>query len=290
MSVSRSRPRIAVAGPAEATFRIAREIVAAGLPLPVVIADSPGEGTAIAAGLLGSAKAGRDLGDLEGCRAVVLSDAAALAGAALHAAASCIARLAPDAVVIVAGPGSTAAARAFHAVSRHPPRLVLSAGGLAGQRAREAEIALRLGLSRSQVGSLVVGDEGALLRPLVRYEVVGGIPAAMLVPARDRNDDGRTSSVRLPDVREHAGARPLPAARAAAILADAVLRDRRRVLSCGVHVEGAHGLPSAFATLPVIVGAGGLEGLFPLTLTLEDRSFLLRAIERIEEASRAHTR
>jgi malate dehydrogenase len=66
-------------------------------------------------------------------------------------------------------------------------------------------------------------------------------------------------------------------AAAAVVLARAVLRDRRQVLSCGTWVEGAWGIPGGFVTAPVRVGARGAEEPLPLRLTLEEQAFLQRA-------------
>ena len=126
----------------------------------------------------------------------------------------------------------------------------------------------------------MIGDEPPDLRPLARYLKVAGIPVASLRPVDPAHDRGEPWL--LP-------ARPetcrFQSARAAALLADAVISDRRRVLSCGAWLEGEAGLPSCLATHPVIVGARGVEEIFPVALTLEERSFLQAASATIEASA-----
>jgi malate dehydrogenase len=181
-------------------------------------------------------------------------------------------------VVVIAAERSLPRARAFLNASRLPPRQVLAVGGLARRQARAVSLALRLGVSVSQVSLLLVGgeDEPDLVE-LRRYTVAAGIPVEALERALKPEPEERDRWSRPAAPNAPPAARGLDAtARAAALIADAVLRDRRRVLCCGVFAEATHGLPTIFATLPAIIGRHGCEDIFPASLTLEERSFLQR--------------
>src|SRR5678815_5707722 len=104
-------------------------------------------------------------------------------------------------------------------------------------------------------------DSALLLR---RYATVAGVPARQI-----SEKDWRLWS-------EEPAPRVTPSAFIASIvaMAMAVLEDRREVLSCGAWVEGAFGLPGAFVTAPVRVGASRAEEPLALKLTLEERSLL----------------
>lgn len=277
-----STPRLTVIGSPPDAAQVAREVGTFGIGRLVIIGRTPGEGAELAAGTAGAAQPGRDLVDVEGSDVVILSGYSPGSGPALEEIAARIARGAPEAVVIVACCRSTAAARAFLRASRLPPRQVIAAGGLAGERAWVAAAATRLGLDRTQISALVIGDEAPALRLLPRYAVLSGIPLRTLPAAASG------AAPELPAISEIAPVESWAAAtgraEAAALIADAVLRDRRRILSCGVHVEGAYGLPTCFVTHPAVIGARGVEEIFPVSLTLEERSFLQQIAAVIEGA------
>jgi len=259
---------IAVAGDPTAAALVAREILARRLGRPVIICGSAGEAAAAADDLAGELVVGKDLAAVRGCRLVVLAGEAARLGEPLVAAAACVARYAPEAVVVIGGPGSNASAQAFLRSAHVGPGLVIGAGGLAGQRSRASALARAAGVDRSQVSLLVVGDEEPLLAELPRYSAVAGIPAV------HAGAGARSGPVAPPGAAAHAAA--------IGAVAEAVLRDRRRVLCCGALIEAGHGLPTCFATFPLVVGARGVERIFPISLTLDERAFLQRAAAAIE--------
>ena len=111
-------------------------------------------------------------------------------------------------------------------------------------------------------------EEFAMTRPLSRYATVAGIPAEML-----ERPGGRAVAPWRTD--RTAGSEAIVAATVA--LATAVLEDRRQIFSCAGWVDSAHGLPGAFVSVPMPVGARGAEEPLPLRLTLEEKALLQRA-------------
>jgi malate dehydrogenase len=174
--------------------------------------------------------------------------------------------------VLIAAERSLARAREFLNSSRLPSNQVLAVGGLARAGAWATALACGLGLSASQVSLLVVGgEEERDLMELRRYTTAAGIPLQALNGAIRGGPEERDRSIPPPSPGSAASL-----ARATALIADAVVRDRRRVLCCGVHAEASRGLPAIFATIPAIIGRHGREEIFPAPLTIEERSFLQR--------------
>jgi hypothetical protein len=118
----------------------------------------------------------------------------------------------------------------------------------------------------------VAGGEERHLIELTRYTSIAGVPPFSL---------GLTTP---PTPASFPPSGPTGRARAAALIADAVIRDRRRVLCCGGFIEGTNGLPAGFVTLPFVIGARGVESAFPVMLSLEERSFIQRSMG--EDASK----
>jgi malate dehydrogenase len=178
------------------------------------------------------------------------------------------ARICPWTALILAAREGLALSREAARASGLAPWLILSPGGLPHAAAEASRLARRLDLSASQICVPVIGGDGPEgTRALARYTTVAGIPAADLGAEPPRAWPGG------PRVRITEEA----LVSAAVALARAVLWDRRLVLSCGAWVDGAFGIPGAYVTAPVPVGARGAEEPLPLSLTLEERAYLQAA-------------
>lgn len=187
---------------------------------------------------------------------------------ALQAARRC-----PSTALILASRAGLALSREAARASGLAPWLILSPGGIPHAAAEASRLARRLDLCASQICVPVIGGDGpGGTRALGRWATVAGIPAAELGPQEPR------AWPREPEVPITQDA----LAGAAVVLARAVLGDRRQVLSCGAWVEGAWGIPGAFVTAPVPVGARGAEEPPALRLTLEERAFLQRAADPMD--------
>jgi malate dehydrogenase len=282
-----SATRAALVGRSTDTAPLARSLLAAGIGPLQVVGRTPGEGAEAAA--LSPDRLFPAYGPeaLDGRDLIVVVEGARLEDGELEDLAGQVARRAPEAVVMVTGPRSNRAAASFLRRSRLEPRQVLATGGLPVQLALAGDLAARLGVSRSQVNVLVAGDEGERVRLLERYSSVAGIPLAILRagakcgsgPEDDAPSEGAKAG-RGPGTEPIRGATPNTETlrRSAVVLAEAVLHDRRQILSCGGLVEAGQGLPAGFMTLPAIVGARGILGRLPLILTVEDRAYLNRVV------------
>lgn len=274
--------RIAVIGGPEESLPVVRELAALGPAALTVIGATPGTGEEIAAASAGAARPGKDTAAIAGNDLVVLAGPEGGSGPSLDRIATALVREAPESVAIVAGTGTTVRALALLRSSRLPARQVLAAGGVAGQLALAGALARKGGFDPSQVNALVIGDEPPDLMPLVHLLTVAGIPLGQLPGSISMKELG--DPWRLPAREE---TRRFQAARAAALIAGAVIADRRKVYCCGVWIEGEAGLPACMVTHPVLVGARGVEEIFPVTLTMEERTYLQGTAAAIEAAAPA---
>jgi len=260
-------------GPAAAVRALGRDLPRLRDARIVVVGASPGEAAETAGILGGRARGGDGPSSAEGADLVVLAGGLDPASAGPPPEAAHLLRLCPEAIVVVCGPKANARAAAFIAVSRIPPSRVLATGGVAAAEALAREAARKLGVDACQVNVLMVGGDAPELRALPRYAAVAGIPLREL----QAGDSAAGASI-LDAARAISGAAGRES-RAALRLVSAVLRDRAQVFSCGVHVEGAHGLPPCFATVPVVVDRGGVREIFSVRLTLEEKAFLQKAAQ-----------
>ena len=66
-------------------------------------------------------------------------------------------------------------------------------------------------------------------------------------------------------------------------MVDAIIRDRKRVLPCAVHLEGEFGVDGLFVGVPVVLGRGGLERVFEITLTPDEQAAFLKSAAAVKE-------
>ena len=195
---------------------------------------------------------------------VVVVDAAA---ADLAAIAGEVARRAPDAVVVVAGAGEAAACRALLAATGFPRRRVVGAGGIVAAAHLRALLADELGLAPCDVSGMALGGSHEDAFVASATVSAGGVPV-----------DGRVDAATLTE-RLRRTLAPGPYARAAAVreVAESILLDRRRVLPCLACCQGEYGLHGVFATVPVLLGAGGINQIVEVALEPGEAEALRRA-------------
>ena len=113
---------------------------------------------------------------------------------------------------------------------------------------------------------MVLGGHGDTMVPLPRYTTVGGIPITQLIP-EDRIEaiSARTAGGggEIVKLLERGSAFYAPGS-AAAIMAESVLNDRRRVIPASCYLTGQYGLDDVYIGVPCIIGANGVEKIFEL--------------------------
>ena len=66
-------------------------------------------------------------------------------------------------------------------------------------------------------------------------------------------------------------------------MVDAILGDRKRVLPCATYLQGEFGVDGYFVGVPVVLGRGGLERVFEITLTDEERAAFDKSVDAVKE-------
>ena len=66
-------------------------------------------------------------------------------------------------------------------------------------------------------------------------------------------------------------------------MVDAILGDRKRVLPCATYLQGEFGVDGYFVGVPVVLGRGGLERVFEIALTAEERAAFDRSVNAVRE-------
>ena len=129
-------------------------------------------------------------------------------------------------------------------------------------------IARAVGCSNEDVQAMVLGGHGDTMVPLPRYTTVNGIPVSQLLSDEEveaickRTASGGGEIVKL---LEKGSAFYAPGS-AAAIMAEAILDDRKRVLPCSTYLSGEYGMDDIYIGVPVVLGRNGVERIIELEL------------------------
>ena len=174
----------------------------------------------------------------------------------------------PDAViVIVSNPMDTMTYLTLKESGLNKHRIIGMGGALDSARFR-TYLSIALGKPSSDIHGMVIGGHGDTMVPLPRYTTVGGIPITQLLDESTiqaiskRTASGGGEIVKL---LERGSAFYAPGS-AAAIMAESVLNDRKRMLPCSALLSGQYGLEDVYIGVPVLLGKNGVENIVELEL------------------------
>ena len=177
------------------------------------------------------------------------------------------------------------ALREFSGLPHH--KVVGMAGVLDSARFRHF-LSAEFDVSMKDVTAFVLGGHGDTMVPLVRYSTVAGIPLPDLVKmgwtTQDRLDGivqrTRDGGAEIVGLLKTGSAFYAPAA-SAVEMAEAFLKDQKRLLPCAAFVDGAYGLKGLYVGVPVILGAGGVERIVDIALTAEEQEMFDRSVDAV---------
>jgi len=167
--------------------------------------------------------------------------------------------------------------------SGFPREKVIGMAGVLDSARFRAFLADALQVSPSNIHALVLGGHGDSMVPLPRYTTVAGIPIPELLPrsAIDalirRTRDGGAEIVNLLQT----GSAYYAPSSAVAEMAEAILRDQKKILPCSVYLMGEYGIHGVFLGVPVKLGAGGMEQILEISLTDEEKASLQASTDEV---------
>jgi malate dehydrogenase len=179
----------------------------------------------------------------------------------------------PNAILIVVTNPLDAMCHVAMQASGFPRERVLGMAGVLDSARFRTFIAQELGVSVEDTHAFVLGGHGDTMVPLPRYSTVAGVPITELMsPERVAALCARTANggAEIVALLKTGSAFYAPAASTFEMV-DAILRDRKRVLPCAVMLDGEFGTTGLFVGVPVVLGAGGMERVFEIKLTADER-------------------
>ncbi|MBW1917081.1 MAG: malate dehydrogenase [Deltaproteobacteria bacterium] len=196
-----------------------------------------------------------------------------------------LAALSPQAILINVANPLDAMCYVMKKVSGFPRPRVMGMAGILDTARFRCFIAMELGIAVEEVHSVVLGGHGDDMVPLLSYTTVSGIPITHLI-RRERLealvDRTRKGGGEIVALLKTGSAYYAPAA-AAAQMAEAILKDQKRVVPVSVYMEGEYGLKDIFFGVPVVLGAGGVEKVLELPMTSEEQAMLEKSAAAVTQ-------
>jgi malate dehydrogenase len=190
-----------------------------------------------------------------------------------------------DAIIVVVTNPLDAMCHVAMDASGFPRERVIGMAGVLDSARFRTFIARELGVSVEDTHAFVLGGHGDTMVPLSRYSTVAGVPITELLPAdRVRALEERTANggAEIVGLLKTGSAFYAPAAGAFEMV-EAILLDRKRVLPCAVRLQGEFDVDGLFVGVPVVLGRGGMERVFEIELTDDERAAFQRSADAVRE-------
>ena len=188
-------------------------------------------------------------------------------------------------IIVVSNPLDTMTYLAYKVSGFSKNRVMGMAGVLDSARFR-VFIAMELNISVEEVQAFVLGGHGDDMVPLIRYSTVAGIPIAELIPEERIKaivDRTRKAGGEIVNLLKTGSAFYSPAA-SAVQMAEAILKDKRRILPCAAYLQGEYGLQDIYFGVPVVLGAAGVEKVIAVRLTAEEQAAVEKSAREVQDS------
>jgi len=144
-------------------------------------------------------------------------------------------------------------------------------------------IAQELDVSREDIRGLVIGEHGDSMVPLVRYASVSGIPITELLRKQQIEKILTLTKNSGSDVIKLKGATTYAPAAVIAIMADAVLKGRNRVMGVSTYLQGEYGFSDISIGVPCVLGKNGVERILELKLDPYTKAEFAKSVNSVSE-------
>jgi len=196
-----------------------------------------------------------------------------------------IRKCAPKAMVIVVSNPLDTMCYVMKEVLGAPRERVIGMAGVLDTARYRSFIAEALDVSVEDIQAMVLGGHGDTMVPLISYTTVAGIPVTQLLK-RDVLDKivdrARNGGAEIVQYLKTGSAYYAPSA-AAVQMAEAIVKDKKRVLPCAAWLQGEYGYRDIYLGVPCKIGAGGLEQIIEVELTSNEKVALGKSAQAVKE-------
>ena len=190
---------------------------------------------------------------------------------------------APDSIIIVVSNPLDVMAYVAMENSGFPRGRVFGMAGILDTARFRSFLALELDVSVEDIQALVLGGHGDSMVPLVSYASVSGIPLTFFLdqekldPIITRTRKGGGEIV---GYLKTGSAYYAPAA-GAVQMAEAIVKDKKRILPCSCFLQGEYGQEGIFIGVPCKLGKAGMEGILEVPLSDDEAEALNNSVTAV---------
>ena len=195
---------------------------------------------------------------------------------------------APNAFVICITNPLDVMVMAFQKYSGLPANKVVGMAGILDSSRFKLFLSEELNVPVREIDAMVMGGHGDTMVPLPRFTKVSGKPLMDLLK------DGKISEEKLESINqrtrdggaeivkylEKGSAFYAPAA-SGAEMAEAFLKDKKKLLPCAAHLHGEYGINNVYAGVPVIIGKEGVERIDEIDLNENEKTEFNNSVEAV---------
>ncbi|MCB2156295.1 malate dehydrogenase [bacterium] len=195
------------------------------------------------------------------------------------------AKASPNSILIIVANPLDAMCHVAKEVSGFPKNRVVGMAGILDTARYRTFLAEAINVSVKDIQALVLGGHGDTMVPLISYTTVSGIPIThflsedQLAPIVERARKGGGEIVAY---LKTGSAFYAPSA-AAIQMAEAILKDQKRILPCAALCEGEFGIDGLYVGVPVMLGANGVEKILEVELTEDEKAALAKSAGAVKE-------
>ncbi len=191
----------------------------------------------------------------------------------------------PDAIIIVVTNPLDVMVYVVWKLSGFPPERVIGMAGALDSARLRAFVAMELGVSVEDVQAMVIGGHADEMVPLAGYTTVAGIPVTkLLAPEKIEAIMARTRAAggEIVGLLKTGSAYYAPSA-AAAEMAEAIIKDKKRIIPCAAYLSGQYGVDGLYVGVPVRLGSGGVEDIIEVELDKAEKEAFDGSVSAIRE-------
>ena len=196
-----------------------------------------------------------------------------------------IARVAPDSIIIMVSNPLDVMAYVAMKTTGFPRERVIGMAGVLDTARYRSFISLELGVSVEDIQALVLGGHGDTMVPLVSYTTISGIPLTQFLGSERIEallDRTRKGGAEIVGHLKTGSAYYAPSA-AAVQMAEAIVKDKHRILPCAAYLEGEYGHEGIFLGVPCQLGEGGLQRIIEVELTESEAEALAKSAQAVHD-------
>ncbi len=195
------------------------------------------------------------------------------------------AKYSPNSILVIVSNPLDAMCQVAYKVSGFSKNRVVGMAGILDTARFRTFLAEAADVSVESVVASVLGGHGDTMVPLVRYTSVSGIPISDLLDKKTLDqivERTRGGGAEIVKYLKTGSAYYAPSS-AVVEMVESILKDKKKVLPCAAYLEGEYGVQGLFVGVPVKLGARGIEKIYELQLTAEEKQGLTKSADAVAE-------